>query len=624
MTLLRESLRLTFVFCLLTVASVSAQKSNDGSSGAVKKLVRAAQTGNWNAVQKALDSGLDINAQTAAGMTALHAAKIGRYEDLVERLIEKGADDSIPLPALATLVDHRLDQITADSAALVLVVTQEGKPILERSFGYADIKNKKKADGDTLFRIGSVTKQFTAAAILKLQEAGQLSVDDQLADHFPDFPQGDIVTIRHLLNHTSGIHSYTSEPGFALGVLQEVQIPELIKDIAKYEYDFKPGERYEYSNSGYLLLGRIVELVSGKSYREFLTDEFFTPIGMTRSGVYDHEAEYTNESKGYSYLNDKFQNAKPWHMSWAAGAGAIYSTANDLVRWNEALFGGKVLNAESLKQAFTPGKVTSDTESNYGFGWIIAEQQGLSTIWHNGGLDGFLSHLSRYPDQNVNIIALTNSAPAGPQLSPDETSRFLRDLCLWEHMEARQMKSVDDKVDVAKLKLLEGRYDLGGGIITISLKEDQCYAQLTGQGPIEVFPKSENVLFARVVDAELEFISDDSGKITHAVLHQNGASRKAPRLGDAQPAAEISDEIRQSFVGKYDYGPLGTLQNKLEDGKLMAKLTGQQFLEVTPVSDNELSWVDVNAQLKFERDDDGKIINTVHHQGGQQLPVKKI
>ena len=191
-------------------------------------------------------------------------------------------------------------------------------------------------------------------------------------------------------------------------------------------------------------------------------------------------------------------------------------------------------------------------------------------------------------------------------------------------MAPRTMKTVNDQVDVTQLDEYTGRYDYGSAIMTVTREGDQLFGQLTGQPRIKIFPKSPTVFFAKIVDAEIEFVLDDQNKVTHVMHRQSGQEIKAPRTGDAPAAAELSDQELESFVGVYDYGPLGKLRVKRQGTQLFAQLTGQPSLQVLPVSRNELSWLDVNAQLNCQRGEDGQITKAIHHQGGQEIRVRKV
>ena len=401
------------------------------------------------------------------------------------------------------------------------------------------MENNKLATTDTKFLIGSVTKQFTAAAILKLQEEGKLAVTDSLQKFFPDFPRGDEVTLHHLLTHTSGIHSYTNRQDFGFRVTMPVDIDELIEEIKTYDFDFDPGGKHLYSNSGYMLLGRIVELASGQSYADYLKEQFFDPLGMNDTGIFHNGSEYENQARGYSYVEEKFKAAKPWNMDWAGGAGQIYSTTHDLMRWNEGVFGGQVLGPESLKAAFSATTLNDGSTSQYGYGWMISETRGLKTISHNGGLDGFASHLARYPAENVTIVSFANCVPEGPCIGAFGAGPVLAEIFLWESMQPRPEHEVDTTVDVKSLTKYLGRYDYGGAIMTVTIEGDQFYAQLAGQEAFKIFPKSETEFFLKVVDASIQFVLNDDGEVDHVIHRQagnelEGAANRRQRVHQSQ------------------------------------------------------------------------------------------
>ena len=349
--------------------------------------------------------------------------------------------------------------IHTNDPGLAVLVAQDGKTLFEKGYGLADVEHHVPVIPQTTFRIGSITKQFTASAILKLQEEGKLSVNDKLSKYIPDFPRGDEVTLRQLLTHTSGIRDYFYEQRDLDSQLTNAITTEtIINEMKKYPYDFDPGTKWHYSNSGYLLLGYIVEKVSGQSYGDFLRENFFQPLGMTNTGVYRAHLGLPHEALGYilrpSALTwiiwgsgvglgkNHFKPALNWDMSWAFGCGALYSTVEDLYRWNEGVFNGRVLDAASLKAAFTPVKMmpfweraawailSNDTDMGYGFGCVVCRRHGLREIWHNGGLDGFRSCLLRVPDEKFTVVVLANVAPDRWKADPDRLARKLADIYL--------------------------------------------------------------------------------------------------------------------------------------------------------------------------------------------------
>jgi len=347
--------------------------------------------------------------------------------------------------------------IKTNDSGLAVLVAQDGEILFEKGYGLADREHDIAVTAQTTFRIGSITKQFTASAVLKLQEEGKLSVNDKLSKYIPDFPRGDEVSLRHLLTHTSGIHNYTDEPDFVSRVTNATTTEAIIEEIKNDSFDFDPGTKWRYDNSGYLLLGYIVEKVSGQSYGDFLHKNFFQPLGMTNTGVYRAHPGLPNEALGYSLGrsastwifwgegfclgNRRFEKALNWNMSWAGGAGALYSTVEDLDRWNEGVFNGRVLDAASLKAAFTPVKMPfwertafaiafNERGIGYGFGWLVSRRRGLQEISHSGGLHGFKSCLLRVPDEKFTVVVLANALPGRWKADPDRLARKLVDIYL--------------------------------------------------------------------------------------------------------------------------------------------------------------------------------------------------
>ena len=510
-----------------------------------------------------------------------------------------------------------------------MLVAQNGRVLFEKGYGLADVEKHAAATPETKFRIGSITKQFTAAAILKLQEEGKLSVNDKLSKFIPDYPRGDEVTIHHLLTHTSGIHSYTSKPEFMESVTAPAKTDAHIQSFKNDPYDFDPGRKWLYNNSGYFLLGYIIEKVSGESYGEFLRKKFFDPLAMKNTGVHVSTAALEHEALGYQFEDGKFKQALNWDMSKAGGAGALYSTVGDLHRWNEGVFNGKVLKEPTLKAAFTP-VVTGDEdpsqpkESGYGYGWSIQKQRGWQEIAHGGGLHGFASYLLRLPKENFTVVVLANCAPPPPGVDPTGLAHEVSELYLGEKLASRETPKIDTKVSPKALDAVIGRYDYGMGILTVMKEGDKVFAQLTGQPKFEIFPKSETEFFWKVVEAEVSFVKNDKGEVTKAIHKQGGQTINAPRMEDAKEA-KVEPKAFDAYVGRYDYGGGKAVMTITREGnRLFAQLTGQPKFEVFPKSETEFFWKVVNAQVTFVKDKSGKVTKAIHEQSGQKFDAPRM
>lgn len=294
---------------------------------------------------------------------------------------------------------------------VALAVVRDGAVSTMRTYGTANLESDVPVTKDTVFELGSITKQFTAVAILMLVEDGKVKLDETIATYLPQVPQpwrG--ITVRHLLTHSSGIQEYLSVPGLpdeAHGATNRDQMAQLFFQRLKLE--FGPGETWAYSNSGYLLLGNIIEKASGKSYWEFLSERIFSPLGMHATRSSDPRAIIRNRAAGYGWHDGRFENRGALSES-AFSAGAISSTIRDMARWDAALHNGKLLTRRSYDQMWTALKVSRSPTPpfSYGFGWVIEQQCGTRVVLHSGGTPGFSSAFHRYMDRGVSVIVLTN------------------------------------------------------------------------------------------------------------------------------------------------------------------------------------------------------------------------
>jgi CubicO group peptidase (beta-lactamase class C family) len=429
--------------------------------------------------------------------------------------------------------------IKTNDPGIAVIVAQNGKILFEKSYGLADLEHHVPVTSQTIFRIASVTKQFTAAAILKLQEQGKLSVKDKLSKYIPDFPRGNEVTVRELLNHTSGIHDYIQEPDFYSHATNALTTGAIIEIIKKYPYDFDPGTEWSYSNSGYQLLGYIIEKVSGQSYGDFLRDNFFQPLGMTNTGVYRAHFDLPRAALGYSWNTNGFELAN-WpgvddDPSWFGGDGALYSTVEDLYRWNEGIFNGRVLDAASLKAAFTPvEKKVSQLNSGhgYGFGWFISRDRGLLDISHGGGIPGFTSMLMRLPDEKFTVVVLGNTEPGHSDANPEYLAYQLVDIYLADKL--APLNTVDTNISPESYDALTGRYKLQNGIITISRRGTHLFARMGDEAEAEIFPKSDTEFFWKGGEdfIAFTFVKNNSGKAAKVIFDWCGMELAAPRMKD--------------------------------------------------------------------------------------------
>jgi CubicO group peptidase (beta-lactamase class C family) len=592
-------------------------------------LYEAARDGQIDEANLLLDNKADPDKRGLYDLTPWQAARMKGRTEMCKMLEKRGATPDLPFPAnteIANMLFNPLGEGKLPGAAVL--VAQDGKILFESGFGYADIENNVLVSKETKFRIGSITKQFTAAAIMKLAEQGKLKLHDPLIKYIPDFPKGKDVTIRSLLTHTSGIHSYTGDPRFLERVTKPISPKDLIDEIKKYDYDFEPGTNWAYNNSGYFILGYIVEQVSGTSFDNYLKKTFFTPLGMKNTGVYVNGKKYKNEAKGYSFENDSVALALDWDMSWAGGAGNLYSTVGDLYLWNEAIFNGKVFKPETLKEAHTPAKLNDGSlpsalgNAGYGFGWAIGEFRGAPEISHSGGLHGFITNLSRLPEEKLTVVVLTNSLPQIDK-SPTEYTYELFEIFNWPALAEQSSFSVQKDIDPAIFKDYAGQYEYpGGAIMVINVENGQLFAKLATQPAFEIFPQTDAKFFWKAVEAQIEFVRDESGAVTHAMHTQGGQTIKAPRV-EAEAAIEIPNEVFDRYAGEYELG--GVIISIFREGdRFFTQVTGQPAFEIFAKSETEFFLKVVKATISFESDASGQVTGLVLDQGGvKQRAVKK-
>jgi CubicO group peptidase (beta-lactamase class C family) len=300
---------------------------------------------------------------------------------------------------------------------VAVIVVRDGEVIFRGGQGMANLELGVPIEPDMVFRLGSITKQFTAVSILMLAEQGKLAIDDPITRFLPDYPTHDhLITIKHLLSHTSGIKSYTSMPEWPPLWRKDFTVKELI-DFFKFQpMESAPGKCWSYNNSGYILLGAIIEKVSGQTYEEFLQRNIFEPLGMKQS-YYDNPTQMIpRRVSGYDNTPDGFTNAPYLSMTQPYAAGALASTVDDLARWDAALYTGQLLKPETLAQAHTSYRLTDGTLTEYGYGWAISEYADHQLIEHGGGINGFLTYAIRIPDDRVFVAILSNNGRSQPGL----------------------------------------------------------------------------------------------------------------------------------------------------------------------------------------------------------------
>lgn len=401
------------------------------------------------------------------------------------------------------------------------LIAQGGKIILQKSYGYKNFPAHLLNDSNTIFQIGSITKQFTATVILKLQEEGRLSVNDKLDKYFPQFKHADEITIDNLLTHTSGIYNYTNDIDAEDSAIacKPIEKQFALDLIFKHKLDFKPGTKMRYSNSGYYLLGLIIEKVTGRSYEQNVSDIIFTPLQMDHS-LFDfkHSAD-SNISTGYQTINDSVQKeatAWRWDSTVTYAAGAIWSTTGDMYKWAQAVAGKKILSTASWKAMTTPHL------EHYGYGLFIDSSFGTQEIYHGGGIPGFSANFCYYPAKDAVIILLTNKGWFSESLN--SVNADLSSIIFHKPYELLR-EHVGVKLPDDVLKKYTGQYDFDKKhhvYITLENGQLQMEAPQGGLPKSPLFAEDETNFFLKIINARIEFVKDASGNITELIAHYMG------------------------------------------------------------------------------------------------------
>jgi CubicO group peptidase (beta-lactamase class C family) len=396
-----------------------------------------------------------------------------------------------------------------------VLVARDGKVVFSKGYGRANLEFDIPNTPNTKFRLGSVTKQFAAASILLLQERGKLSVQDPVCKFVENCPKAwEPVTVHHLLSHTGGLPNFTSFPEYGKTMMMPTTMEGLLARFKDKPLEFQPLEKWNYSNSGYVLLGHIIEKVSGESFESFLQKNLLDPLKMQNTGYDLHHKILKHRATGYSQNGSTKVNSVYLDMTIPHAAGAMYSTTEDLFLWNEALFGDKLLSAKSREAMMTVVK------NNYGYGVTIDKMHNRQAVSHGGGINGFNTYLARFPAEKVTVVVLRNIDAGSP--GPGKISADLAAILFGEKYEipaAKTVVQVDPKIYDAYV----GEYQLGPNfILAVRRESDRLLTRATGQGDIEIFPESETKFFPKVMEASLTFVKDESGKVTHLILHQNG------------------------------------------------------------------------------------------------------
>ncbi len=358
------------------------------------------------------------------------------------------------------------------------IITKDGRPVYRRATGLADLEFSTMLEPDMVFRIGSVTKQFTAAGVLLLADRGALRLEDEITKYVPDFDTGTRhVTIEHLLTHTSGIKNYTDVAAWRPTWGQDLTPSQLVAFVKPDPFEFEPGSRWAYSNTGYILLGMVIEKASGTPYAEFMRKEVLLPLGLSRTMYDDPMKIVPRRARGYVRVNGELLNAPYLSMTHPFAAGALVSTVDDLARWDAALTAHRLLKPESLARMFVPYRLQSGESAGYAMGWVISSYEGHALAEHGGGIPGFTCQVVRFADDKVYVAVLSNDMSG----AATRTAHLLAALAVGRPF----VNPPEITLSPTTLDSFAGRYAKGKDVVTVSRSGNHLKAEF-GESTIEL------------------------------------------------------------------------------------------------------------------------------------------
>jgi CubicO group peptidase (beta-lactamase class C family) len=445
-------------------------------------------------------------------------------------LVSTGAAQAVASQDLVARVDALLSERAKQNRfSGSILIARDGRVLLSKGYGMANYELDIPNTPQTKFRLGSITKQFTALAVMMLQERGKLNVQDSICKYVAECPAAwQPVTIHHLLTHTSGIWNFTSSPEYQKTWALPSPVADTLARFRDKPLEFTPGERFNYSNSGYVLLGHLIEKVSGQTYEAFLRENIFEPLRMTNTG-YDNAATLLkHRASGYTMRTGTITNAPYLNMTIPHAAGALYSTVEDLYLWDQALYTEKLVKRTTLDAMFKPFK------NNYGYGFSIEKRFGLNTISHGGAINGFTTFISRYPDEKTTIIVLGN-------LDGISTGQVASDLARIALSDKIVMPPTA-KVEPSILQSYVGRYQLplnvANIVFDVKLQDGGLYIKPSGMFGFQVAASSQTEFFdINQPEARFTFQKDEKGTVTAMAVSGLGPTTDiARRLNDIAPS----------------------------------------------------------------------------------------
>lgn len=523
---------------------------------------------------------------------------------------------------LATEFDKILNaEFKPNEPGVTVLVSRKGDIVYKKAFGMANLELNIPMKIDNVFRIGSITKQFTAVAILQLMEQGKLSLQDEITKFIPDYPtQGNKITIEHLLTHTSGIQSFTSMKDYNQRMTVDMEPEEMINHFKNEPMEFTPGTKWNYNNSGYFLLGYIIEKASGRTYAQYIEENIFQPLGMTNSLYGSNLKIIKNRVDGYMKDANGYLNATHVSMLQPYAAGSIMSTVEDMHKWNKAVHANKLLKKENLAKALTSYKLTDSTSTGYGYGWSFGYVKGSPTIEHGGGINGSLTMGIYLPKEDVYVIIFSNCEC----YSPGEMAAKLASLAIGKPYEHKTIK-----LENAVLQEYPGVYEnKKGDLRIITIEDNQLYSQRGRNQKFKIQPfEKDKFFFEEETFLTIEFSRNAEGKIEKLTTSGRQPDEVWIKTDKTLPTiteVKVDETILDTYVGEYEINADFTFTITRVESHMFLQATGQEKVEIFAEKENKFFLKVNDAVLEFIKDDTGKVVKAILTQSGRSTDAKKI
>lgn len=493
-----------------------------------------------------------------------------------------------------------------------ILVAQGDSIVFQKGFGPASVDGTKLNSTDSQYLIGSITKTFTAIAVMQLFEEQKLALSDPLSKYISLFPQSDAITIRHLLTHKSGIKNYTELPDLAQWKTEEISPLLLVEKVMDYPLMFEPGSMFAYSNTNYVLLGIIIEQVTGMDYEKYLQANVLKPAGLSKTGMNYKKAK--NLSEGLIVRDGEWTKADQVDASVPFSAGALYSSTNDLYTFSKTFFTGGFFKSKSTYEL-----MTNFDDGEYALGVYADQIDDQIFIGHNGGVDGYSAAWNYFSDLDLHAIVLANCMES----RNNEVLDAILHAQMGEEIVIPQPKQAIE-LSADKLEKFVGTYEIQKGFdLNIFIENGSLFGQATGQGALELFAENDSLFFAKVTDIEVLFHQEGNQEAESLTLFQGGGETRAARITSQKIAVALDQADLEVLSGIYILQEGFEIKIFVENSKLYGQATGQSSFELLAENRKDFFTEGLGIEISFVFDDSGETESLTLFQGGGKYDAKK-